>query len=162
LRRLIEIVRVQGAGSLVYVDESGFELSSYRPHGWARHANKVFGNRMGGYRKRTSLLLAKCGSVHFAPMLYEGTCNTDLFNAWLKQMLVPALKAGQTVIMDNASFHKSEKTRMLIEQAVCQLLFLPPYSPDFNPIEKTFGWLKRKRQFLSNPLSIDQLIRQYI
>jgi len=83
-----------------------------------------------------------------------------LFNAWLEQMLIPVLKPEQTIIMDNASFHKSEKTRVLVEQAGCRLLYLPPYSADFNPIEKTFGWLKRKRQFLNITLSIDQFISQ--
>lgn len=64
--------------------------------------------------------------------------NTDLFNFWLVNFLVPELEIGDTVIMDNATFHKSEKTKNIIQDAQCNLIFLPPYSPDLNPIEK-FG-----------------------
>lgn len=68
---------------------------------------------------------------------------------WLKDFLVPELKAGRVVIMDNASFHKSQKTRELIEEAGCRLLFLPPYSPDLNPIEIFWANPKKKvRVFL--------------
>jgi transposase len=69
-------------------------------------------------------------------MTFRGTCNSILFIAWLEKMLIPELKAGQTVIMDNASFHKSPIVKNLIEAAGCKLVYLPPYSPDLNPIEK--------------------------
>ena len=72
-----------------------------------------------------------------------GCCDTRLFVAWVKQMLVPALKEGQTVVMDNASFHKSCVVKELIAKAGCKLLYLPPYSPDLNPIEKFWANLKR-------------------
>src|SRR5690242_9325054 len=70
-------------------------------------------------------------------MLAKGPKSLDtlLFNLWLKDFLLPALLPGQVVIMDNASFHKSQESQGLIEQAVCKVLFLPPYSPDLNPIE---------------------------
>ena len=86
-------------------------------------------------------------------MLFEGTCNTDLFVAWTEQQLVPSLKKGQTVIMDNASIHKSKKVRDLIEQAGCKLIYLPPYSPDLNPIE-TF-WANMKKWIKENVLQIE-------
>lgn len=70
-----------------------------------------------------------------APFCYRGTCNTILFNTWVEKILVPTLSTGQIVIMDNATFHKSPKTKELIEKAGCILKFLPPYSPDLNPIE---------------------------
>ena len=65
-----------------------------------------------------------------------------MFNTWIEKILLPELKEGQVVIMDNASFHKSEKSRLLIEGAGCKLLFLPPYSPDLNPIEKFWANFK--------------------
>ncbi|HBJ7671775.1 transposase [Legionella pneumophila serogroup 1] len=77
-----------------------------------------------------------------APFCYSGTCDTTLFNCWLEQCLLPALGPGYTIIKDNATFHKSEKTKTLIRNAQCRLLFLPPYSPDFNPIEKFWANLK--------------------
>ncbi len=73
-----------------------------------------------------------------------------LLEAWVERFLVPELKPGQVVVMDNASFYKSSKTQQLIEQAGCQLLFLPPYSPDLNKIEKYWARLK---QFLRKTLS---------
>ena len=83
-------------------------------------------------------------------MCFQGTCNTELFNTWLKQVLIPELKPGQVLILDNASFHKSEISRKLVEAAGCKLLFLPPYSPDLNPIEKYWANLKVKvRESLS-------------
>lgn len=70
--------------------------------------------------------------------------NTDLFNFWLVSFLVPELEIGDTVIMDNATFHKSEKTKKIIQDAQCNLIFLPPYSPDLNPIEKFWANFKAK------------------
>ena len=75
-------------------------------------------------------------------MCFEGTCNTSLFNNWLKQVLIPNLTAGQVLILDNASFHKSRESEKLIKAAGCKILFLPPYSPDLNPIEKCWANMK--------------------
>ena len=77
-----------------------------------------------------------------APIRFQGSTNTALFNQWLETQLLPCLTKGQTIIMDNASFHKDEKTKTLIEKAKCHLLYLPPYSPDLNPIEKKWVQLK--------------------
>lgn len=83
-----------------------------------------------------------------APMVFNGSCNTELFNIWVERFLIKELKRGQVVIMDNATFHKSQRTKDLIESVGCKIIFLPPYSPDFNPIEQ-FGanmkrWIKYK------------------
>lgn len=78
-----------------------------------------------------------------APLTFHGTCNTEFFNKWIEEFLITELKPGQTVIMDNVSFHKSPKTKELIEKAGCKLLYLPPYSPDLNPIEKFWANLKK-------------------
>ena len=69
--------------------------------------------------------------------------NTEVFNAWIEQALLPELKPNQTVVMDNASFHKSHKTKELIESAGCKLNHLPPYSPDLNPIEQKWSHVKK-------------------
>jgi transposase len=97
---------------------------------------------------------AKCQKEILAPLGYPGTCDSQLFNFWIENILVNQLKQGQTVIMDNARIHKNEKTKKLIENAGCNLVFLPPYSPDLNPIENFWGTLKKNirssiRQFNS-------------
>jgi transposase len=81
-------------------------------------------------------------------MCFEGTCDTVLFNTWLEKVLIPNLKPGQVLILDNASFHKSKKSKELVEKAGCKMLFLPPYSPDLNPIEKCWANMKNRMREL--------------
>jgi transposase len=89
-------------------------------------------------------LVVKDYSKFMAPFTFQGGCNADVFNTWLKNILLPELPKGTTVVMDNAAFHKSAKTRELIEGAGCFLLYLPTYSPDFNPIEHCWHTLKSR------------------
>ena len=84
-------------------------------------------------------------------MVFNGSCNTQLFEAWVEKFLIKELKPGQFVVMDNASFHKSAKTKELIESVGCRVIFLPPYSPDLNPIEKFWANMKR---WIKNKLSV--------
>jgi transposase len=143
--------------TLVYLDETGFELSSQRDYGRALKGHKVYGARSGHKRPRTGLLGALIAGRLAAPMLFEGTCNTQTFNTWLATFLAPRLHKGMTLIMDNATFHRSAKTQQIIAAAGCHLLFLPPYSPELNPIEKTWANLKRQRKYRAH-LSLDQLV----
>jgi transposase len=83
-----------------------------------------------------------CERKLIAPMLFEGACTSQVFNPWLEHMLIPQLIPGSVIVLDNASFHKSEQTRHLAEHCGCQLLYLPPCSPDLNPIEKLWANLK--------------------
>jgi transposase len=90
-------------------------------------------------------------------MCFEGTCDTDLFNIWLKQELLPNLTPGQVLILDNGSFHKSATTRKLVESYGCEIVFLPAYSPDLNPIEKYWANMKTKiRELLPTVDSLSQ------
>lgn len=77
-----------------------------------------------------------------APLVFNGPINAQVFDAYVEPFLTPALKAGDIVVMDNLSSHKAPRIRELIEAAGATLLYLPPYSPDFNPIEKMFSKLK--------------------
>ncbi|MFT4313646.1 MAG: transposase [Wolbachia pipientis] len=74
--------------------------------------------------------------------LPEGYCNSEIFDAYVENILVPILKPGQTIVLDKTSFHKSARTKNLIENIGCKILFLPPYSPDLNPIEKFWFAIK--------------------
>lgn len=138
----LEQIRQYPKEALVFVDESGIDSYLYVPYAWSKRGEKVFGEIAGKRFARDSFIAAKCQSNILAPL-----CFQDL---WIEQFLVPELKPGKVVILDNASFHKSEKTRTLIEQAGCKLLFLPPYSPDLNPIEKFWAWFKKKVRSVIN------------
>jgi transposase len=92
---------------------------------------------------RTNIVAAQCGKRILAPMTFRGSCDTNLFIAWVEKMLIPELMLGKVIIMDNATFHKSLVIREIIEAAGCRLIFLPLYSPDLNPIEKFWANLKR-------------------
>ena len=129
--------------NLVYIDESGIDRASYKNRGWGKRGAILLGKISGKRFIRTNIVAAQCGKKILAPMTFKGSCNSELCIAWVKEMLIPELTAGQTVIMDNASFHKSPKVREAIESAGCKLIYLPPYSPDLNPIEKFWANLKR-------------------
>ena len=147
--------------SFIHLDECGFALETARLYGYALKGQRVYGEISGHKRPRTSLLAARMpdGTLQ-ATQLWEGTCNADIFNDWLEYQLTPHLKPHQVVIMDNAAFHKSQKTRDIIEKTGAKLLYLPPYSPDLNPIEHDFAALKKIRQF-NHTKSIDQIIQTY-
>jgi len=133
---------------LVYVDESGFDEFLYREYGRAPKGEKVMAEIFGKRFERQSVIGAKRDKEIIAPFGYSGTCDTVLFNFWLETQLVPKLRKGQVVILDNAKIHKSEKTKMIIQKAGCHLVFLPTYSPDLNPIEHT--WAHKKQNIRSN------------
>jgi transposase len=77
-----------------------------------------------------------------ASMVFDGYCNTEVFETYIEECLIPELTPGKTVILDNVSFHNSEKVKTLIENAGCALKFLPAYSPDLNPIEHHWHKIK--------------------
>ena len=87
------------------------------------------------------MVTAWCNRQILAPITFKGHCNTVLFEAWVEQLLVPALHPGQVMVLEHASFHKSARTQMLIAQAGCRVLFLASYSPDLNKIEKFWARL---------------------
>lgn len=135
---------------LVYIDESGIDRTNYKDRGWGQKGKVLLGKTSGKRFVRTNIVAAQCGKKILAPITFRGSCDTRLFIAWVEQMLIPELMPGQTVIMDNASFHKSHKIRELIEASGCKLIYLPPYSPDLNPIEKFWANMKRWiKQYLS-------------
>ena len=116
----------------------------YREYGRSVRGKKIIGEISGKRFARQSIISGLFKGKFLSPMCFEGTCNTSLFNTWLKQVLIPNLTAGQVLILDNASFHKSRESEKLIKAAGCKILFLPPYSPDLNPIEKCWANMKTK------------------
>lgn len=146
--------------AFVYVDESGFAPTVTRRYAYAPKGQRVVGLSSGQRKPRTSLLAARRGKTFTAPFLFEGPCTTALFTAWLAHELCPLLHHTPVVIMDNAAFHKSALTLALITQTGAALLFLPPYSPDLNPIEHDFAALKKRREYQEQD-TLDHLIKTY-
>jgi len=128
----------------VYVDEAGVEDTLSYAYGWSCKGTRCFGERLGHRTCRISMIAAWCQKQILAPCTFQGYCDSLLVETWFEQCLLPVLKKGQVVILDNASFHRQAKLRALLQQVGCQLLPLPPYSPDFNKIEPLWNTLKRK------------------
>lgn len=120
----------------------------YREYARSVRGQKVYGVISGKKYKRVSIVAAKCCDRVFAPLEYSGTTDSTLFEYWFEHMLLREVSENSVIVLDNASFHRKEKLRVLAKQHRCSLLFLPPYSPDLNPIETFWAWLKRKLQAL--------------
>ena len=94
-----------------------------------------------------------------APFQYSGTMDSRLFEFWFSNQLLPSLEKGTVIVMDNASFHSKKRLLAAAINAGCRLLFLPPYSPELNPIEKFWAWLKRfLRKILPSHPSFDDAL----
>lgn len=96
------------------------------------------------------MIAAQCKKAILAPFVFEGTTDAKLFNHWLEKCLVPVLKSGQVVVMDNYCIHKGVETKEIIEKAGCEILFLPPYSPELNPIENYWAVMKSRIKMVKN------------
>lgn len=161
LKDLRKIVADRGAESLVYIDESGFESESYRASAWGKIGQKIYGERKGSRGKRTNLIAGRKGTKFLAPTLFEGTANTALVNIWVEQQLCQNLPPGCTFIFDNARFHNKGQLKEIANKKGHYVLFLPPYSPDFNPIEKDFANIKKRRQFAPQNTSLEEIVKMY-
>lgn len=130
------------------MDESGIDDNEAPSYAWGLQGQRVYGVKRGNRAKRLSIISSLNENQLQAPFVFEGYCNREVIHLYLEQVLIPTLKPGQTVIMDNASFHKSKKVKESIEKAHCKLLYLPAYSPDFNPIEHFWFALKNSMRKL--------------
>lgn len=124
------------------MDESGANRALGTLYGWAPRGQRALGQVPRNRGKNTSILAAMSARGLVANMTIEGSTNKEVFLVYLKEVLCPALRPGQVVIMDNLSVHKNQAVREQIEAAGCRLVYLPAYSPDFNPIEHAFSKLK--------------------
>ena len=106
-------------------------------------------------------LMAIVAEGNLAPVLFKGSTNALWFNQWLENHLIPELKPNSTLILDNAAFHRKDDVFRIAEQAGHKVLFLPPYSPDFNRIEQDFAILKKRRIYSASGTSLDDIVKSY-
>ena len=139
----IEKLECLAADSLVWVDECGIETKLDRLYARSPKGQRVYGERSGKRTHDRISVIAAYGQRKLqAPFRFRGYTNTEVFEAWVERCLIPILVAGQTVILDNAAFHKASCIQSKIEAVGAYVLFLPPYSPDLNKIEPQWATLK--------------------
>jgi len=116
--------------------------NDFYPYAYCQVGKRHYESQPGHYKKRISMIGGLCVDSFKAPFMFEGHCNAEVFETYLEKILLPAIEKGTTIVIDNASFHKSLKAKNLIKDAGCQLIYLPPYSPDLNPIENYWHKIK--------------------
>lgn len=127
----------------VFVDESGTHTSLTRLYGWAPHDQRATGSVPRNHGHNTTLVAALTPEGLREPwLLVEGAMNTETFEWYIREQLAPRLRPGQVVVLDNLSAHKAASIRQALAARGCDLLFLPPYSPDCTPIEQAFSKVK--------------------
>lgn len=127
---------------LVFIDETWAKTNMLRTHGRCRRGQRLHAKAPHGHWKTLTFIAALRHDRIDAPCVLDGPINGVSFTAWVEQFLVPTLSPGDIVILDNLGSHKGEPVRRAIRAAGARLLFLPPYSPDLNPIEQVFPKLK--------------------
>jgi transposase len=127
---------------MVFVDETASNTALTRMYGRAPKGKRANGKVPRNKGKNMTVIASLSPSGMGETLILEGAANGEMFTLYLEKVLMPSLHPGQIVIMDNASIHEGEKVRQAIEAKGCHLLFLPPYSPDFSPIEEAFSKFK--------------------
>lgn len=129
-------------GRLLFIDETGTSTKMTRLRGRAPRGERLVGKVPYGHWKTTTFVAALRSTALTAPCVIDGPMNGNAFLAYVEQILVPTLRPGDIVVLDNLGAHKVPGVRETIEAAGAILMYLPPYSPDFNPIEQLFAKLK--------------------
>lgn len=151
---------------MVYVDESGIEDTLHREYAWSVCGKPVCSEVKGKRAGRVNLIAGLLNKQLLAPCVFNSYINAEGFNYWLENHLLTELSPGYVIIIDNARFHQSAQTREIIANAQCQLIFLPPYSPDLNPIEKWWAIIKARvkkivKQFDDFNQALDHVLTVY-
>jgi transposase len=136
------VVRGIEARCLVLVDECGANISLVPLYAWSRRGERAPAKAPRNWGKNVTLLSSMSLYGMGPSLAVEGATTREVFEAYLEGVLAPTLSPGQVVVMDNLSAHKGGRVREIIEERGCELIYLPPYSPDLNPIEEAFAKLK--------------------
>jgi transposase len=151
-----------GVVDFVFVDESGVNREYRRSRYRAKRGVKLHWEKPGKRVAKTNVIAGLHGKQHVAVRCYSHSTKADFFNDWFEWELIPAIPKFSLVMMDNASFHKKDQIYAIAAKYDVYVLFLPPYSPDFNPIEKS--WANLKHWLIDNAKcfnSIDFAIEYY-
>ena len=130
------------ARRFVFVDEMGANTSLSPIYGWARRGQRAYFRAPRNWGANVTLLSSMTRLGMGPSLAVEGPTTREVFEAYLDRLLAPELRPGEVVVMDNLSAHKGSRIRELIEGRGCELRYLPPYSPDLNPIEEAFSKVK--------------------
>ena len=136
------VARSLDARRLVFVDEMGTNISLSPVYGWAKKGERAQCSVPRNRGKNTTLLSSMSMEGMGPSLAVEGATNREVFETYVELILAPTLRRGQVVVMDNLTAHKGERVRELIEGQGCELMYLPTYAPDFNPIEEAFSKIK--------------------
>ncbi len=144
LRRAWRAIVAEGTGAdrFVFVDECGTNTSLRPLYAWSRRGERALCSAPRNWGKTVTLISSMTLDGVGPSLVVEGATTGAVFEAYVEEALLPGLRAGRVVVMDNLSAHKGERIRRLIEGKGCELVYPPPYSPDFNPIEQAFSKVK--------------------
>jgi transposase len=148
------------AGRLIFVDEMGTNISLSPLYAWAPKGERAYCSVPRNRGPNTTLLSTMSVEGMGPSLAVEGATNREVFETNVEQILAPTLRPGQVVMMDNLTSHKGPRVKELIEQGGCELMYLPPYSPDFNPIEEAFSKFKgliRKAEARSRESLVEEI-----
>ena len=145
---------------IVSIDESGFAHDMPRTHGYAPKGKRCYGKHDWGAKGRTNVIGALLGGAFLTVSLFSSSINTVIFTSWVEQDLLPKLPPNSVLILDNATFHKGLSMQKSLKNAGHTLLYLPPYSPDLNPIEKKWAQAKSIRRRVD--CDINSLFQYYL
>lgn len=129
---------------IIYSDETGIDDNEASHRGWSPKGTRCHAEKKAERKSRYNITAALNLNTLFAPFMFEGYSNSSTYETYVEKVLVPKMRPGMVLVIDNASFHKSQRVVDLIEAAGCKVLFLPPYSPDLNPIEHWWSAVKTR------------------
>ena len=127
---------------LVFIDETWVKTNMTRLGGWCQRGQRLLGKTPHGHWKTLTLVAALRHDGVIAPCVFDGPINGKSFLAYVREILIPVLRPGNIVVLDNLGSHKGSEVRAAIRAVGARLMFLPPYSPDLNPIEQVFSKIK--------------------
>jgi len=122
----------------------GIDDFIYREYAYSKKGIAIIGCVQGKKYKRTGLVTALQGKIPLVPLAYDGSMDSLLFEYWFENRLLPSLSSPKVIVMDNASFHRKRKLISLAERYGHRIIYLPPYSPELNPVENFWAWLRGK------------------